>query len=126
MQTTEPVENTESFEQLNQIDQSTLDALLGGTEGTSLIPESLVPVMIASFIALNVLAVLFFIFYLIGLIRKWKTESAVFHMQKDLAEIKAHLVTPVAATVPADEPKPVDPLLHNNSTIASSDTDRQA
>lgn len=98
----ESTQNLENVEQLNQLDASTLQSLLGGADGASLIPESLVTAMIVSFVVLNVLGVLFLVFYVFGIIRKWKVQSAVLHMQKDLAEIKEHMVG-----APAAQPEPV-------------------
>ena len=89
----------DSLEQLSPTDQSALQGLLGNSGG-SLIPESLVTTLTISFIVLNVLGVLFTIFYIAGIIRKWKVQSAVLHMQKDLVEIKQAL---------AARPQPVQP-----------------
>jgi len=89
-----------------QLDPSLLQGLLSDSS-PSLIPESLVTTLTIGFIVLNVLAVLFLVFYVVSIIRKWKVESAVLHMQKDLAEIKAALAKPQAEpaiTAPADKP----------------------
>lgn len=109
---------------INQFDQSALQNLLNNSN-TSLIPESLVTTLIVSFVIINVLGVLFLIFYVLGIIRKWKVQSAVLSMQKDLAEIKATLAKP---SQPADVPTPVVQPPQNivqperaNRTIASSD-----
>jgi hypothetical protein len=97
-----------------QIDPLTLQTLLSGSE-TSLIPESLVTTLIVSFILLNVLGVLFFIFYVLGIIRKWKVQSAVLHMQKDIAEIKTALAKPAPVS-------PAQPATQN-AVIARQDSD---
>lgn len=97
-----------------QIDPLTLQTLLSGSE-TSLIPESLVTTLIVSFVLLNVLGLLFFVFYVLGLIRKWKVESAMLHMQKDIAEIKTALVHQSYAA-------PVQPT-SSNAVIARQDSD---
>lgn len=81
----------ENPEQLSQVDQSQLNSLLGGSGG-SLIPESLVATLTITFILLNVLAVLLTILYIFNVVRKWKVQSAVLHMQKDVAEIKQALI----------------------------------
>ena len=81
------MENT----QLEQLDQTTLNKLLGGADG-SLIPESLVTTITVGVIALNVIGVLFLIVYILSAVRKWKVQSAVLHMQKDVAEIKTQLL----------------------------------
>lgn len=74
-----------------QIDPTLLQNLIGGESSPSLIPESLITTLTIGFIVLNVLGLLFLVFYIASMIRKWKVESAVLHMQKDLAEIKSHL-----------------------------------
>jgi hypothetical protein len=101
MENTTTTTTPDQVQQLNGIDQSTLQSLLGGSNGssTSLIPESLTHTLTIGFIALNVISVLFLILYLLSVIRKWKVQSAVLHMQKDVAEIKAHMV--IAPTAPA-------------------------
>ncbi len=98
-----------------QLDPTTLQNLLGNSN-TSLIPESLVTTLIVSFVILNVLGVLFFVFYVLGIIRKWKVQSAVLNMQKDLAEIKGHLVSP--NSTPSSTTTPPRP----NAVIAAQDT----
>ena len=90
----------------SQLDQSALQGLLGGGGASSLIPEGLVTTITIGFIVLNVLGILFFVFYVISLIRKWKVESAVLHMQKDLVEIKAALAKPVIQDAPAPSAMP--------------------
>lgn len=104
------MDNAELLNQLNQQqqngsgDQTTLlQSLLGGTDGGSLIPESLVQTLTISLIVLNVVGVLFLIAYIMSAIRKWKVQSAVLHMRKDLEEIKAHMLPPA----PAPQPEPV-------------------
>ena len=89
----ESTQNSQDLDQLNQIDPSTIQSLLAGSDGASLIPESLVTTLVVSFVVLNVLGVLFLIFYVFGIIRKWKVQSAVLRMQKDLADIKAQLAS---------------------------------
>ena len=110
-----------------QLDQSALQSLLGGSS-PSLIPDSLITTMTVGFIVLNVLGVLFFVFYVISLIRKWKVESAVLHMQKDLADIKAQLSNGNPASHESQpttqpvvtEPIPVTPA-GNNRVVANHD-----
>jgi hypothetical protein len=52
------------------------------------------------------------------MVRKWKVESAVLHMQKDLAEIKASLSKQTAA--PQSPDVPVQPGQSSN-VIAQAD-----
>lgn len=47
----------------------------------------------AGFIALNVIAALFLIVYIIGMVRKWKVQSAVLEMQKDVRELRSALAS---------------------------------
>ena len=103
-----------------QLDPTTLQNLLGNSN-TSLIPESLVTTLIVSFVILNVLGVLFFVFYVLGIIRKWKVQSAVLNMQKDLSDIKAQLVQRPVETgaPPVASPSP-------SRVIAKQDTDTSA
>lgn len=63
----------------------------GSAPAINLLPESFLNALTLGFIALNVVAVLFLIVYVFSAIRKWKVQSAVLHMQKDVAEIKAAL-----------------------------------
>jgi hypothetical protein len=100
-----------------QINQSALQSLLGDST-PSLIPESLITTLTVGFVVLNVLSVLFFVFYVINMVRKWKVESAVFRMQKDLAEIKASLAKPAAT--PEAPAAPVHPAQSSN-VIAQAD-----
>ena len=106
---------------LSQLDQSALQGLLGGGDASSLIPEALVTTITIGFIVLNVLGILFFVFYVISLIRKWKVESAVLQMQKDLAEIKAALSqTSQPAPVVTNAETPVA-TTHQSNTADKSD-----
>lgn len=96
----------------SQLDQSALQNLLGGST-PSLIPESLITTLTVGFIVLNVLGILFMIFYIFSIVRKWRVESAMLHMQKDVAEIKTLLENHrTAAPVPASQP--VAPAAQNN------------
>ncbi|MES2876619.1 MAG: hypothetical protein V4678_04080 [Patescibacteria group bacterium] len=105
-----------------QLSQSPLQTLLGNSE-TSLIPESLVTTMIVSFVVLNILGVLFLIFYVMGMVRKWKVQSAVLTMQKDLAEIKTTLTKQTqpleTSTSSTTAPSIVQPT-QSSRTIAST------
>jgi hypothetical protein len=113
------MENTTSdqLKQLNGLDQSSLQSLLGGSNGstTSLIPDSLVHTLSIGFIALNVVSVLFLIVYILSVVRKWKVQTAILRMQKDVAELKAHMVG--APTVPAPAPvvEPIQQETHNDN-----------
>jgi len=107
---------------LDSLDQSSLQNILGGS-APSLIPESLVTTLTVGFIVLNVLGVLFFVFYVINLIRKWRVDSAILHIQKDVAEIKASLSASSASSAPAPPPpsEPVAQPAEQNRVIAQSD-----
>lgn len=103
-----------------QLDPTMLQNLIGGSSTPSLIPESLVTTLTVGFIVLNVLGILFFMFYVISLIRKWKVESAVLKMQKDLAEIKLQLNPERAASRP--EPAAIQPAEQNRVIAQSNDS----
>ncbi|GEM_PF-2296011 len=120
------MDNSELLYQLSQqqqngtTDQSTLlQSLLGGADGGSLIPESLVQTLTVSFIVLNVVGVLFLIAYIMSVVRKWKVQSAVLHMRKDLEEIKAHMIpAPVAPAVAEPVEKAPEPQANNEQPQA--------
>ncbi len=105
-----------------QLDPTALQNLLGNSD-TSLIPESLVTTLIVSFVVLNILGILFFVFYVLGIIRKWKVQSAVLNMQKDLAEIKSALNKSSLSNDPDSTPasEPARPAQSSN-VIAQIDT----
>ena len=103
-----------------QLDPTTLQNLIGGSSAPSLIPESLVTTMTIGFIVLNVLGILFFVFYVISLIRKWKVESAVLNMQKDLAQIKSQLLTERLVAQP--ETPVVQPAEQNRVIAVENDS----
>lgn len=102
-----------------QLNQSALQSLLGDST-PSLIPESLVTTLTVGFVVLNVLGLLFLVFYIINMVRKWKVESAVFRMQKDLAEIKTALAQP--APSPQPPAAPAQPAQASNVIAQSDDT----
>lgn len=107
-----------------QIDPTLLQNLLSGDSNTSLIPESLITTLTIGFIILNILGVLFLVFFVASLIRKWKVESAVLHMQKDLAEIKAALAKPQPERAPDPEPAVPgkNPVIASNGDTQESST----
>jgi hypothetical protein len=85
--------------------QSALNGLLGNADGTSLIPDSLATVMMIGFVIINIISILFIVLYIISLVRKWKVQTAIFHMQADLAEIKAALVKSAESSEPPESPQ---------------------
>ena len=93
---------TEGMDSLNQ---NSLETLL--PTPAELIPPELITAITVGFIALNVLGLCFIILYIVGLVRKWKVESAVLHMQKDLADIKQQLasIQPIAHKAPTQLPE---------------------
>lgn len=107
------------MEDTSQLDPSNLQSLFGGSQ-PSLIPDSLVTTLTVGFIVLNVLTVLFFVFYVANMIRKWRVDTAILNMHKDLADIKAQLATerptPAQPTPPAVQPA------EQNRVIASDTT----
>jgi hypothetical protein len=105
---------------INQYDQSALQSLLAGSS-PSLIPESLITTLTIAVIVMSTLGILFMVFYVLSMVRKWKMESAMIHMQKDVADIKALLASPSAS--PAASQPPVQPVAptQSSNTIAQSD-----
>ena len=81
---------------MQNIDPSILQELLqNNSDGTgpaiSLFPESFINLLTAGIIVLNIVTILFLIVYIFSTIRKWKVQSAVLAMQKDIREIKESL-----------------------------------
>ena len=95
-----------------QLDTSTYESLLGGAQ-SSLFPESLVTTMIVSFVILNILGLLFLVFYVMNLVRNWKVQSAIFDIHKDVAAIKDRLN--------GGDAKPEDVPPSSSTTIADVD-----
>ena len=94
-----------------QIDPETLQSILGNSDVSSnLIPESLASIQTISLVATSVLTFIFVVFYIVGTVRRWKVQSAVLHMQKDVAEIKQALVKSPAPQPepPREEPRKVE------------------
>lgn len=68
-----------------------------GGDGTAspainILPESFITMLTWGFIALNVIAILFLIVYIIASIRKWRVQSAILDMHRDVKELKSALV----------------------------------
>lgn len=74
--------------------QSPYANILGDGSG-GILPESLTPILIISFVVLNVLALIVMVFWIMGMIRRRKVQTAVLDMQKDVAEIKKLLAEPM-------------------------------
>ncbi len=81
-----------------------LNSLLGGSSNQPLIPDSMMTFIIISFVIINILTIVFMIMWIAGMVRRWKVQTAVLHMQKDMAEIKETLAKQAAATT---APKPI-------------------
>ena len=75
---------------------------------TPAIPQSTLDSIGAIFAVSVVFSMILFalitVFYVIGAIRKWKMESAVFEIRKDLAEIKAAITQQPVASSPFELP----------------------
>lgn len=85
--------------------QTDLNSLLQNSS-SSLLPESFMEslgtaIMISTIISCVFLAI-FLTVYIISTIRKWKVQSAVLHMQKDISEIKQHLVGAPVSSQPTN------------------------
>lgn len=75
----------------------------------SLVPESLITMLQTTLLVAAVLFSIFLVLYLFSVIRKWRVDSAILTMQKDVAEIKQALAgkTPRPSTTTiAAQPKP--------------------
>lgn len=106
---------------MDSFTQPSVDNLLGNP--VNLIPESLMTTIMVGFIVLNVVALLFFIVYLIGVIRKWKVESAVLSMQNDLADIKQLLHRSQPSS---NQPEPVHTAVPAPLKPTSADEQQEA
>ena len=105
-----------------QLDPTVLQDLLSGSSAPSLIPESLVTTLTIGFIVLNVLGILFLVFYIMSMVRKWKVESAMLKMQKDVADIKAHLATTPSPSTSQTAQPTVQPAEQNRVVAQSSES----
>src|SRR5690348_13658351 len=56
-------------------------------------PQEFIALLSTLLIATVVLSSLFLLFYIIGTIRKWKVQSAVLDMHRDVKELKAELAS---------------------------------
>jgi len=97
-----------------------LNSLLGGSSGQPIIPESMTVFLVVCFVILNVLSIVFMIFWIMGMMRRWKVQTAILRMQKDIVEIKESLAKP-AEPVPVAEPTFTEPAKLKSDIIASSD-----
>ena len=91
---------------MDNLDPSALKQLFedGGTPTVNLFPEALVTAITTALTAMTIIGVLFLVVYILGLIRKWKVDSAILAMQKDIHEIKESLGTRAPQT-----PEPTSP-----------------
>jgi len=92
---------TDGMENTQQIDPQTLQNLLGNSSvnPANLIPESLMSMLTVGLMVSIGLMVVFLVLYGLSIMRKWKVQSAVLNMQKDVAEIKQALVKQPAPQV---------------------------
>lgn len=74
----------------------------GVTPTVNILPEAFIETLTIGFIALTVIAGLFLLAYLVSLVRKWKVQSAVLGLQKDVSEIKQILGANNTAASPID------------------------
>ncbi|MDQ5932191.1 MAG: hypothetical protein QG649_276 [Patescibacteria group bacterium] len=105
------------------LDQSTLQNMLGGST-PSLIPESFMETLVPILGALSVFSILFFVLFLINMVRKWKVDSAILHLRKDVAEIKIQLASKPAHAEPSHSPQlsppPVTPAAPSETEPSTS------
>ena len=113
----------------SNLDQSQLNMLLGGSTSEPLIPESVVTFLIVCFVILNLLTIAFLIFWIMGMVRRWKVQTAVLNMQKELVEIKQLLKTnsntprPVVQHQPVQSDRPT--TTNTEATTAKPATNQQ-
>lgn len=109
-----PMLYTDDMERAQQIDPQALQNLLGNAlDKTSVSPAGLIPESLMNllttvlFVSLGFMAA-FLILYGLSVARKWKVQSAILHMQKDVTEIKQALVAPntPASVMPPRNEKP--------------------
>lgn len=81
------------MENAQPINSQELQSLLDNSSGNpiSVIPEALTGLLAISLVISLGLMVVFVLFYIFSTVRKWKVQSAILQMQKDLAEIKLSL-----------------------------------
>lgn len=89
---------------MENIDPAILQQFLqNNTEGTSqpftLFPQELIDMFAMGIIALVVISALFLLVYLVGTIRKWKVQSAVLDIHKDVKQLK-ELLAPKSPSSP--------------------------
>lgn len=70
----------------------------GASSNFNLIPQELINMLAIGITTLTVISALFLIVYLIGTIRKWKVQSAILDMHKDVKELKQHLAPQIPQT----------------------------
>lgn len=73
-----------------RLEQQPLQDILSAPTIT-LVPESLTDTLATALIVMSGVTVVIALLFLVGTIRKWKVQSAVLKMQKDVAEIKQAL-----------------------------------
>ena len=78
---------------MQNVDPTLLQELLQNNSGGSsptinLLPESFITMLTAGFIALNIIAALFLVVYVIGMVRKWKVQSAILDMHADVKALR--------------------------------------
>ncbi len=105
---------TDGMENTQQLDPQMLQNLISNSSVSTpnLIPESLTNILATSLLISLGLMVVFVILFIISLVRKWKVQSAVLKMQKDVADIRQALVKPIAPVQPeaprSEEPRKVE------------------
>lgn len=98
---------------MENIDPAILQQFLqNDSDGTSqpftLFPQELIDMFAMGIIALIVIAALFLVVYTIGMVRKWKVQSAILDMHKDVKELKQSMTSG----------KPHDPIDKDTAKIA--------
>lgn len=102
------------WEYMENVDPNILQNFLqNNTDGSltptiNIFPEELITTLTVGFYILTAVSVLFLIAYIVNSVRKWKVQSAILEMQKDVRDIKQSLSTA----------KPQTPIDKNTPKIA--------
>lgn len=98
---------------MENIDPALLQQFLQNNDGGTnqpftLFPQELIDMLAMSIIAINIIAALFLLAYIVNTIRKWKVQSAILDMHKDVKALKESMT----------KVKPSDPVDKDTAKIA--------
>lgn len=91
--------------------QQLLEAASNSTESNSqplqLIPQEIIDMLAIGIIAFIALIALFLLVFIIGTIRKWRVQSAILNIQKEVHEIKLQLSVEKKSTPQAPDTREI-------------------